>query len=246
MSGRASRSRAWIALAAAVVVALTARLGFWQLDRAAQKEAIGAQLQLQSRRAPLDESDLLRLASSQDASRETGRPVRLRGDWVAGSTVWLENRQMGGRPGFYAVSVLRLPGSSVGVLVQQGWVARDPSDRLRVPDLPLPSGPVVVQGRMAPPPSRLYDFGGVDTGRLRQNLDVDQRSRELGLPLLPASVLETAAPGDQPSDGLARDWPVPTVDVHKHHGYAFQWFALSFLTAGLYVWFQVIRPRRRR
>jgi surfeit locus 1 family protein len=34
--------------------------------------------------------------------------------------------------------------------------------------------------------------------------------------------------------------------VHKHYGYAFQWFALSALTCGLYAWFQLIRPRRRQ
>jgi surfeit locus 1 family protein len=34
--------------------------------------------------------------------------------------------------------------------------------------------------------------------------------------------------------------------VGKHHGYAFQWFALSALIAGLYVWFQLLRPRLAR
>ena len=37
----------------------------------------------------------------------------------------------------------------------------------------------------------------------------------------------------------------PAADVHKHYGYAFQWFALCALIVGLYVWFQLIRPRRR-
>lgn len=45
------------------------------------------------------------------------------------------------------------------------------------------------------------------------------------------------------TDGLQRDWPQPAADVHKHYGYAFQWFALSALTLILYVWFQIIRPR---
>jgi surfeit locus 1 family protein len=47
-------------------------------------------------------------------------------------------------------------------------------------------------------------------------------------------------------DGLLRQWPHPAVDVHKHYGYAFQWFALCALMAGLYVWFQLIRPWLRR
>ena len=42
---------------------------------------------------------------------------------------------------------------------------------------------------------------------------------------------------------VAREWPRPAVDVQKHYGYAFQWFALGALMAGLYVWFQLVRPR---
>jgi surfeit locus 1 family protein len=33
--------------------------------------------------------------------------------------------------------------------------------------------------------------------------------------------------------------------VHKHYGYAVQWFLLCALIAGLYAWFQILRPRRR-
>ena len=47
------------------------------------------------------------------------------------------------------------------------------------------------------------------------------------------------------TDGLLRDWPVVAAGIHKHYGYAFQWFALSALTVTLYAWFQIIRPRRR-
>jgi len=48
------------------------------------------------------------------------------------------------------------------------------------------------------------------------------------------------------ADGLLRHWPAPAFDVHKHYGYAFQWFALAALITGLYVWFQLVRPRLRR
>jgi surfeit locus 1 family protein len=61
------------------------------------------------------------------------------------------------------------------------------------------------------------------------------------------SVLQLSEdPGLAGAPVLLRDWPKPATDVHKHYGYAFQWFALSALTVILYVWFQVLRPRRRR
>ena len=60
--------------------------------------------------------------------------------------------------------------------------------------------------------------------------------------LLDASVQQT---GDDEGP-LRRQWPLPATDVQKHHGYAFQWFALCTLVAGLYLWFQIIQPRRQR
>ncbi len=70
-------------------------------------------------------------------------------------------------------------------------------------------------------------------------------ARETGLLLRPFIVIqeEGATPAN---DGLLRHWPAPAADVQKHHGYAFQWFALSALVIALYVWFQLIRPARRR
>ena len=73
-------------------------------------------------------------------------------------------------------------------------------------------------------------------------------ARETGLVLRPLAVVQeddTAAPAS-PSDGLLRQWPQPATGVDKHHGYAFQWFALCALIIGLYVWFQLIRPARQR
>jgi surfeit locus 1 family protein len=55
-----------------------------------------------------------------------------------------------------------------------------------------------------------------------------------------------AATSDVSGDGLLRQWPKPAVDIQKHYGYAFQWFALCALLAGLYVWFQLLRPRLSR
>ena len=75
--------------------------------------------------------------------------------------------------------------------------------------------------------------------------DPAEFAAETGLALRPVSVLQadTAANAD---DGLLRQWPLPAVDVQKHYGYAFQWFAMASTMTGLYVWFQLIRPRLRR
>jgi surfeit locus 1 family protein len=235
-------ARQWVLLAATVAgVALTARLGLWQLDRAAQKAAL--QQALTERRAlpPLPMAELATAAA--DADRQHHRRIELQGRWLDAHTVYLDNRQMLGRPGFFVVTPLALVDGSA-VLVQRGWLPRDPADRTRVQAPALPQDAASVAGRIAPAPSRLYEFDPSGTGRIRQNLDIEAFSRETRLALRPVSVVQED--GQPPlGDGLLRDWPQPAANLAKHHGYAAQWFALAALILGLYVWFQLISPRRR-
>jgi surfeit locus 1 family protein len=122
---------------------------------------------------------------------------------------------------------------------------RDFIDRSRVAEVPTAAGEVLVQGRIAPPPARLFEFSGTDSGLIRQNLDFEAFGRETGLALRPLSLLLAESPASA-GDGLQRDWPAPSSGVAKNHGYAAQWFALAALILGLYVWFQLIQPYRRR
>ena len=233
--------RRWVVLVAAVAgTLLTARLGAWQLDRAAQKNQVQAVLDARLALPPLPATELAR--DAQAAAAQHHRAIRLEGQWLAERTVYLENRQMNGRPGFVAVTPLQLDDGSV-VLVQRGWLPRDLMDRTRIVAAPPAAGRVAVQGRIAPAPGRLYEFEAAASGPIRQNLDLDGYARETGLPLRPLTLVqEDGQP--PPDDGLMRQWPRPAAGVHTHYGYAFQWFALSALILGLYVWFQLIRPRR--
>ncbi|RZT95204.1 SURF1 family protein [Rivibacter subsaxonicus] len=233
-------SRRWIVLAATLLVmALTARLGVWQLSRATQKEAL--QASVDSRRAlpPLAAADLARDATA--AADQRHRRIGVSGRWLPQHTIYLENRQRQARPGFEVLTPLELAPGDV-VLVQRGWAPRDLHDRTRVPTVATPAGVIAIEARIAPAPARLYSFASDERGPLRQNLDLDAFARETGLALRPLSLQQL----DAAADGLSRDWPAPAVDVHRHYGYAFQWFALCALVAALYVWFQLIRPRRRR
>ena len=169
------------------------------------------------------------------------RPVVLRGTWLPQHTVFLDNRQMQGKPGFYVVTPLQLAGSDAAVLIQRGWVQRDFTDRQKLPAVPTPAGIDEVRGRIAPPPAKLYEFSGAQAGPIRQNLDVAQFRAQTRLALPELSVQQTGPA----ADGLLRDWPEPATGVDKHYGYAFQWWALSALIAILYVWFQIIAPRRK-
>ena len=239
------RGRALLVLVVAVVAAAVAvRLGVWQLDRAAHKLARQAALAERGALPPLAPADLA--APGADAAAialQQHRRVVVAGRWLPERTVYLANRQMAGRTGFFALTPLVLDDGSA-VLVQRGFVARDNDDLARIALPPLPRERVTVHGRMAPEPSRLLDFGAVESGPIRQNLDLDRYAREIALPLRPLTIVQDDGPAP-PADGLLRRWPQPDAGVHTHYGYAFQWFALAALIAGLYVWYQLVRPRRR-
>ena len=228
----------WIAIAAVVGVAAGLALGAWQLSRAAQKNALHAAL-VEHRRLPALAGNDLALGHP---GAVTWRPVRLRGRWVAEHTVFLDNRQMRGKPGFDVLTPLRIDNTDAVVVVQRGWVQRDFLDRTRLPAVETPAGMIELFGLIAPPPSKLYAFAGAESGAIRQNLDLGEFRARTGLPLLTALSVQQAGPA---SEGLLRDWAQPGSGVEKHYGYAFQWFALSALIAILYAWFQFIAPRRK-
>lgn len=246
---RTGAQRAAVVTVATVLgVVLTANLGFWQLRRAAQKHALQSALDSQAVLPVLTAGDITPTLGGVLPALLEYRRVRLQGRWLGQQTVFLENRQMKTRVGFYVVTPLQLSGRPESILVQRGWVPRDLRDRTLLPPLATPAGEVEVTGLIAPPPARLYEFAASSSGVIRQNLDLPAFASETGLRLLPMSVQQAESAAAQPGrgsvdrDGLMRAWPRPAVNIEMHYGYAFQWFALCALMAGLYVWFQVVRP----
>jgi surfeit locus 1 family protein len=235
-----NRARFWIVTAAAVVgIAVTFALGTWQLGRAHEKQDLAAAIAARRALAPLPQAALL---APDVLATQLHRPVRLRGTWVADRTVFLDNRQMAGRVGFYVATPLRLAGTDRAVLVQRGWAPRNFERREALPRVETPAGEVELTGRIAPPPAKLYQFDSAASGPIRQNLDLVPFAAETGLQLLPVTVMETGPA----SLGLQRDWPeTGGRGPETNYGYAAQWWALSALIAILYAWYQFIQPRRR-
>lgn len=226
--------RRWVVLLAALLLAgLTARLGFWQLDRAAQKQGLQAAREAADRLPPLP------TAALADAMAENEhRLARVEGHWRPDLQLWLGNRPHDQQMGFLLLTPLQLADGSL-LWVQRGWHPRSQAGYAAPPWPATAKGRISVEGRLLRHASRAFELGGGNEGAVRQNLDLSV-SPEPGRPLLPWVLWqrEACAP-------LRCDWAAPDLGVSKHHGYALQWFALSFLTLGLYVWFQVL-PRRRR
>lgn len=245
--------RTWlVALAAVLALATTVSLGRWQLSRAAQKEALEAAI---TERKALPLLDGRALPATGDMADILHRRVTVRGTWAPEHTVYLDNRQMRGQPGFFVLTPLLQEGGGPPVLVQRGWIPRNFQDRTALPPIDTPAGVVELQGRVAPAPSRLWEFGAASTAsapgegspggpgasRIRQNLDLASYRSETRLALADLSIIQAGAA----SEGLLRDWPEVASGVEKHYGYAFQWFGLAGLITVLYVWFQIVRRVRK-
>jgi len=221
---------------------LTARFGVWQLSRAQAKLANEALVAERGVMPALSAGELARDPATAQAQWQ--RHIVLSGEWDAAHTVYLMNRTMDERSGFYVMTPLRLPDGGA-VVVQRGWVARDDADPMKVPPLATPTGTVKLYGHVAPWPSHWIDIGHGAGGPVRQNIELAALAAESGLALRPETIVEEATAANA-QDGLRRDWPSPVggVSVTTNYGYAVQWFAMSVAFLGLYVWLQFIRPRK--
>jgi surfeit locus 1 family protein len=93
------------------------------------------------------------------------RRISATGRWLAGKSVFLDNRQMNGKIGFLVVTPLQLDGSPLAVMVQRGWVPRNFVERAQIPKIDTPGGAVQVAGLLVPAPSKLYELGHPVAGK---------------------------------------------------------------------------------
>ena len=107
--------RLWLLRIATLAgLALTLRAGFWQLDRAAQREAAQERLQAQAQASELDNVALMGVLTASSPEDQPGTPgwqdrrVQLRGHWLPEQTVYLDNRAMDGAAGFFVATPLVL------------------------------------------------------------------------------------------------------------------------------------------
>ncbi|KXU90073.1 hypothetical protein CI15_07865 [Paraburkholderia monticola] len=217
------------ALLILLVVAVTMRLGFWQRDRAHQKEALEARI------TQFENAPALPVSAAPLALKDVEfHRVKARGSFVADKVVYLDNRPYNDQPGFYVVMPFKLVDGGY-VLVNRGWLPRNLSSRETIAPYTTPSGEVEIEGIARADASRAFELGegGSAAHRLiRQNLDVASYASETGLPLQSFVIQQT---GDV-RDGLVRDWPVPTTGVERNYGYMLQWWgmAAAALAFGLY------------
>ncbi|NBW01460.1 MAG: SURF1 family protein [Betaproteobacteria bacterium] len=233
--------RAW----AAVIVflgfaAIAVQLGFWQLGRADEKQAM---IDLRAgRKTPAalgsPEQPWKNGMSAQDLDQQR---VVLTGKWMHSESIALDNRAWEGRAGVHVLSPLVLPDAS-RVWVNRGWMPKLPG--VNQVAIPAANDAIRLEGLALASVMKRMELGkqgpGLSADNVWQNFDWQASQRRIGgdrvWPVIVWQITETP-------DGLLRRLPEVEDDVSKHLGYAVQWFLICL--ACLFFAFR-LRPRRTK
>ncbi len=223
-------------LAAIAGVLVTALLGNWQLNRAAQKAQLQQRMDHAGDQAPRHIGEAPMDAAAVDYFR-----VEASGEFKADATVYVDNRVRRGVPGYEVITPLRIGASTRYVLVKRGWVQAEPS-RSQLPKIATPAGAVTVEGVALPGNPRVFELSTqVQAGPVWENVTVDRYHSAYALDLQPVVIQQQNDLGD----GLVRDWNRPDAGIDRHRAYALQWFSMCIAIILIYVVLNVRRASGR-
>lgn len=207
---------------------LFVRLGFWQLDRAAYKEAI--RLKFESR---LNGDYELFKAGDSLADIEY-RNLILEGNFDVERSILIDNKVFQGQAGYEVLTPFMLSGSNQIVLVNRGWVSLGPS-RDVLPVIDKPKVTKRVKGIASAPDTGGFRMGEVLLGdnwpQVAPFIDIAAMQTAFSGELLP--IVLWLAP-EQPGH-YQRNWNPVWADPEKSRAYALQWFIFAAIVVGLYL-----------
>lgn len=224
----------WILTTLLVMAAMAVmvRLGFWQLDRLAQRRAYNARVTAQLSEPPLDLN-----ADSADPNlvNMEYRGVTVTGHYNFSEQVVLLNQVWQNQPGVHLLTPLVIDGAQQAVMVDRGWIPlADASSPQGWGKYDQP-GSVTVQGMIRLEQTSAGIFGGRDPalapGQTRLDqwilVNLDRIRHQVAEPLLPVYVVDAPDPAWQ---GMPyRSLPQITLTEGPHLSYAIQWFSFAAL-----------------
>ncbi len=239
----------WASLALFAVLPALLALGRWQLDRAAEKQALLADFAA-ARQAPalgIAALDGVAGGAEPDSEPLQYRDLSLRGQLDGERQLLLDNRVYRHRAGFEVLTPLHLADGRT-LLINRGWVALGAS-REQLPDVGLSAqvaaGDVAVEGIFVRP-SRAFALGDALAGdrggwpRIVQYYDFTALAALLRAELIPGVLYLHA---EHPAT-LVHNWrPLPE-GPQKHYSYATQWFSMAGVVLILYFTLNTRRLRR--
>jgi cytochrome oxidase assembly protein ShyY1 len=221
--------RAWGAhLLMLLAVGAAAGLGLWQLHVWSVHRA-DAQRDLTNAR-PVALADVMG-GDSPFPGDSLGRPVRFAGSWLPAGTVYVSDRRLDGRTGYWVVTPVKVDGTDSAMPVVRGWAVR--------PEAPPPSGPVRVSGWLQASEADAPDAHPTDDvipsmriASITQHVDADLYSGYV-VSRTADSGLRPVTPGSVP--------PISSTTSLRNFLYALQWW--FFAGFAVYIWLRWCRDQ---
>lgn len=164
------------ALLILLVIVVTVRLGFWQRDRAHQKEALEAQI------TQFEDAPALAVSARPVELKDIEfHRVKARGSFVADKVVYLDNRPYNDQPGFYLVMPFKLADGGY-VLVNRGWLHATRAIAKPSRRTPRRKARSKSKALHVPMPRVLSSWGRADRPRIRRSARIWIRRRTLPKP----------------------------------------------------------------
>ena len=220
--------RWWVAILAVSLLALSIRLGFWQLDRAEQKQALQQRWAEKSSQAYHRLDSLIAQAAFTDndpLDRDNPNslhlhPVNWSGTPDNHRTLLLDNRMRGQKAGFEVLTPVAT--DSGWILVNRGWVEKT----MRHYEIPHFEAFAADEGNghvyIPPKPLTLGNAAPTDDWpKIVQSVDFDELQQYFDHSLQPFTIRAAS------SQTLDTQWPSLNLNPDKNLGYAVQWFLIG-------------------
>ena len=214
-----------------LVFSLLIKLGFWQIDRALEKEQRQQRISELSQRQALSLSQVLALNGLQDGINDL--PIQLSGKFVDDKVFLLDNQPNKSRLGYRVYQILE--SNEQAILVNLGWV-QGSIDRNVLPDITPSNGQHNIIGNVREVEVGIQlqaqDLNNASWPLRVQQIELDKFSQLIGKKLLPFVVYLDK----KESIGYKKNWQPIVMPPEKHRAYAFQWFSLALAWISLMIW----------
>lgn len=214
-----------------LVFSLLIKLGFWQSDRALEKEQRQQRISELSQQQALTLTQVLALSDLPDGINDL--PIELDGVFVEDKVFLLDNQPDEGRLGYRVYQVMTT--NDYAVLVNLGWV-QGSIDRNVLPAVTAMTGQYVITGHV-----REVEVGMQLQAQNLANPSWPLRVQQIELdkfsPLITKKLLPFVVYLDKTEAiGYKKNWQAIVMPPEKHRAYAFQWFSLALAWISLMIW----------
>lgn len=205
------------------------RLGFWQLDRLAERRALNARVSAQIYAPVLNLNQELPVNQLFDMEY---RSVVVSGVYDFPQEVILRNQVHDDKLGFAVITPLKIQGGSYSVMVERGWIPTEearPALRIKFAE----PGLVQVKGLLRRSQSQPTFVGATEPtlapGQTRQDIwtmiNLESMQKQVKSTLLPVYIQQAPDPTwtGMPYRSITR----PDLSEGPHLGYAIQWFLFT-------------------